>query len=88
MLPFWQQIARDGLKSGIVASSMTIRVTRKDTKSPMMMSCNVYSIWRKAEKDQNTLETTSEMAFQENVHSWASFSSEAQNSKIDESNHN
>jgi hypothetical protein len=76
------QIARDGLKLGIVASSMTITVTRKDTMSPMMTSCNVDSIWRKAEKDQKILETTSEMAFQENVHSWASFSNEAQTSKI------
>jgi hypothetical protein len=74
------QIARDGLYSGIVASSMIIVVTRKDTKSPMMTSLN-YSTWRKAEKDQNTLETTSGMSFQENVLSWASFSNEAQNLK-------
>jgi hypothetical protein len=67
---------------------MTITVTRQDTMSPMMTSCNVYSIWGKAEKDPNILETTSEMAFQENVHSWASFENEAQNSKIDESKHN
>jgi hypothetical protein len=54
----------------------------------MMTSRNVYSIWRKAEKDQNTLETTSEMAFQENVHSWPTFSNEAQKSKTDPTNHN
>jgi hypothetical protein len=54
----------------------------------MMTSGNVYSIWGKAEKGQNILETTSEMAFQENVHFGASFSNEAQTSKIDESNHN
>jgi hypothetical protein len=64
---------------------MTITVTRKDTMSPMMTSYNVYSIWRKAENDQNPLETTSEMALQENVHFGASFSNEAQTSKIDES---
>jgi hypothetical protein len=62
------------MKSGIVASSMNITVTRKDTMSPMMTSCNVYSSWHKAAKDQNTLDTTSEMALQGNVHSWASFS--------------
>jgi hypothetical protein len=54
----------------------------------MMTTFNVYSTWRKAANDQNPLETTSEMAFQENVHFWASFSNEAQTSQIDESNHN
>jgi hypothetical protein len=54
--------------------------------SPIITSRNVYSIWRKAANDHNPLETTSEMNFQENVHFWASFSNEAQTSKIDDSN--